>query len=82
MKSDCFFESIIPLFGFALGVALFRRVIRFLKTGSTEWHSGEQFRVSKSEAPIAFWIMIIMYLTIGTILVFGSVRWVINGLVE
>lgn len=78
MKSDYFIvlELVIPFLGIILGAALLHRIIKSVKTGAIEWYYGEQFRISKSEAPIAFWIMIIMYLTISAILIFGSIRWI------
>jgi hypothetical protein len=78
MTSEYFFFDVpFSLFGIAIGIILLRRIIQSVKAGAIEWYYGEQFRISKSEAPIAFWAMIIMYLCICAVFIFGALKWLL-----
>ena len=72
------FELVTPFLGITLGIALLHRIIRSLKIGSVEWYHGEQFKISMSESPIAFLVMIIMYSAIFAFFIFGSILWLLH----
>lgn len=71
------YDLVPALFGIVTGLILLWRTVLFIRVGSIEWYQGEQFKICKSEAPGAFWVMIIINMSICAVFIFGGIRWLL-----
>ncbi len=69
-------DLVFGLLGIAIGVFLLSRVIESVKSGEFTSYYGEQFLISKQEAPVTFWVLAVMLACISTVFILGGLLFI------